>query len=291
MSRAEHVPLSAMNPTTRFTDRVDDYVRFRPSYPAAVIDAVLDGLIPTNGRTLRAVDLGAGTGICSRLLAARGVRVIAVEPNDAMRAAGEAVADANIQWRGASAESSGVPDGWADLVIAAQAWHWFDPAPTGVEVLRILRPGGLLAVVWNTDDDTDGGTNAFRAAVQSHATTQRVHQEMVDAGAIPRLGGPWRSTSVREERFPHVQRLTLEGLLGRARSASYAPKETASLASMERALRAVFDAHAKARDHGNETPRRGAGSSGGDVAGDAPSPDRLIELRYVTRAFIAQRPV
>src|SRR3989442_3132520 len=113
--------LHRMNPTRRFGDRASDYRRYRPDYPAAAIDTILSGLLDP-GR-LRVADIGAGTGICSRLLAERGVRLLAVEPNAEMRAAAEA--HARIEWRAGEAEATGLAVASLDLVVCAQAFHWF----------------------------------------------------------------------------------------------------------------------------------------------------------------------
>jgi len=121
------------DPTGRFTNRAEDYVRYRPSYPAAAIDALLAGLgAPT---TLVAADVGAGTGISARLLAERGVEVVAVEPNRAMREA--AAPHARVTFRDGSAEAIPLADGSVDLVLAAQAYHWFRAVPAVTEMARV----------------------------------------------------------------------------------------------------------------------------------------------------------
>src|SRR5438552_10165202 len=106
--------LHDMNPTTRFSDRAADYVRYRPDYPAAAIDALLEGV----ATPITSADVGAGTGISARLLADRGVPVIAIEPNPEMRSA--AGADSRIEWRDGTAEATGLPDSSVDLVLSAQ---------------------------------------------------------------------------------------------------------------------------------------------------------------------------
>ena len=113
-----------LSSVTRFTDRASDYVKYRPTYPAAAIDAILDGL--GSPAEIVAADVGAGTGISARLLGDRGVRVLAVEPGDAMRAA--AAPHANVTWTIGSAEATDLAPESLDLVLCAQSFHWFQPA-------------------------------------------------------------------------------------------------------------------------------------------------------------------
>src|SRR5262245_1886611 len=136
--------LSAANPTGRFTGLADVYARCRPDYP----DEALDFLIRHCGLGAGAVvvDVGSGTGISSRQLARRGLRVIGVEPNDEMRsrAAAEPAPEGGPAptYHEGRAEATGLPDGCADAVLAAQAFHWFEPDPTLAEFRRILKPHG-----------------------------------------------------------------------------------------------------------------------------------------------------
>jgi SAM-dependent methyltransferase len=117
--------LDRLDPTGRFTNRAEDYAKHRPSYPDAAIDAVLMGLgAPPD---LVAADVGAGTGISSRALAARGLRVVAIEPNAAMRAKAEP--HPRVEWRDGTGERTGLPPASVDLVLCAQAFHWLDPEP------------------------------------------------------------------------------------------------------------------------------------------------------------------
>jgi SAM-dependent methyltransferase len=125
------------------------YERSRPSYPLAALADLADALPLQAGRTV--VDLGAGTGKFTRLLALTGAEVLAVEPVTAMR---ERLAELlpQVAVSAGTAEDSGLPDRCADAVVAAQAWHWFDPDAALAEVERLLRPGGALVLVWNTYD-------------------------------------------------------------------------------------------------------------------------------------------
>jgi SAM-dependent methyltransferase len=231
-------PLWSMQPTTRFTSRARDYARNRPGYPAAAIDHVLAGLGPP--RSLRAVDVGAGTGISARLLAARGVPVVAVEPNRAMRRA--ARPHPRVRFRAGTAERTGLPAGACDLVLCAQAFHWFEPQAALAEFTRLLRPSGRLAIVWNLRSAADPFTAAYTRILR------RTAGKRLTAAALPAQAPILRRAGfhdVRRAVFPGHQWLDLPGLLGRARSSSYAPPSGRALASMEDALTAL---HARFSD-------------------------------------------
>ncbi len=223
-----------LDPTGRFSDRAADYVKYRPSYPPETIGAVLEGLGRPAG--LIAADVGAGTGISARLLAERGVRVIAVEPNAAMREAGAADRNRSIEWRDGTAEATGLGSGSVDLVTAFQAFHWFRPSEALREFARVLRPGGRLGLVWNQRSRTDPFTSAYRDAVievggESAAERMEFDPEVV---AASRLFPP-----VRRREFSNTQELDLPGLIGRARSASYVPKDGPGWDQLARALRGL----------------------------------------------------
>src|SRR5687768_13852072 len=153
--------LHDLNPTGRFTDRTDDYVKYRPSYPKDAIDAIVAGL---EGSPVRAAaDIGAGTGIAARLLGDRGLSVVAVEPNQEMRDA--AAPPPRVVWRDGTAEATGLEQGSVDLVLAAQAFHWFRAEETLREFARILRPDGRLSLMWNRRRRDDPFTAGYRAAI------------------------------------------------------------------------------------------------------------------------------
>ena len=119
---AKNPGLHQLNPQSRFSDRAEDYAKYRPSYPTAAIDCILQEFKEKS--PLIAADIGAGTGISSRLLADRGVRVIAIEPNAAMRQVAEA--HPLVEFRHGSAEATKLPDKSVDLVTCFQAFHWFN---------------------------------------------------------------------------------------------------------------------------------------------------------------------
>ncbi|GAB1539392.1 class I SAM-dependent methyltransferase [Scytonema sp. NUACC21] len=214
----DRTPLYTLNPLTCFCDRVADYVRYRPSYPTAAIDVILEGL--ASPEQLVAADIGAGTGISSRLLAERGVSVVAIEPNTAMREAAEP--SQNLQLRDGTAEATNLADASVDLVTCFQAFHWFQPEPSLLEFRRILKPTGRLAVVWNNRDKTDeltaGYSRLIREASRNHPAESRMQS------VEPLLSTPY-FRNLREYTFVYRQQLDLTGLIGRAMSSSYVPRE------------------------------------------------------------------
>ena len=212
------------NATERFSDRVADYVRHRPDYPAAM----LEWLHREHGVTpdWRVADVGAGTGISCKLFLDTGHDVTAVEPNAAMREAAVAWLGGHPRFHAVDgrADATGLPDASVDLVTAAQAFHWFDPASTRREFARILRPGGLAAIFWNSRRLT--GTpflEGYEALLQRYGTdyTSVAERYADDDRMRAWFGAGWRGSA----RFEHKQLLDFDGLRGRLLSSSYAPKQ------------------------------------------------------------------
>ena len=133
-----------------FTGLAGDYSKFRPGYAPQVATAILS-YVGRDAAGIDAADIGAGTGIWTRMLAARGLRsLVAVEPNDDMRGQGlETSRGTDIVWHKGSAEATGLPDGSADLVSMASSLHWADFDKACDEFHRILRPGGVFVALWN----------------------------------------------------------------------------------------------------------------------------------------------
>ena len=227
-----------MSFTERFADRASDYVAGRPSYPAAALDALFDGL--GDADDVFAADLGAGTGISSRLLAERGARVLAIEPNQAMREAAEP--HPRVEWIAGTAEWTGLDEASIDLVTAFQAFHWFDHAKALNEMVRILRPGGRAAVVYNERDENDPFTAAYGDLVRAYQTdeTERRRTEGLDVFAAFEGWHVRRRIEVRNE-----HPLDAGGVLARARSTSYLPKTGPRADELHAAVRALFAQHAR----------------------------------------------
>jgi len=223
----------------RFGDRAADYVRYRPTYPAGAVHAILAGLGPPE--RLIAADVGAGTGISARLLGEQGVHVVAVEPGEAMR--GAAAPHPNVVWVAGKAEATGLRSQSVGLVVCAQSFHWFRHADALAESARILEHRGRLAIVWNRRSASDPLTAGYRQAIVDVSGESPAESMSFDPGVIARSG---LFSAPERHGFPNVQRLDLDGLIGRARSASYVPKSGAAGERLLGLLRALHERHADA---------------------------------------------
>jgi SAM-dependent methyltransferase len=237
--------MSELHSTARFSDRVDDYVRYRPDYPPALRDWLQREQGVDTG--WRVADVGAGTGISSKMFLDTGYRVTAVEPNAPMRAAAERWLQAyeNFDAIDGNADATGLPDASVDLVTVAQAFHWFDEETTRREFARILRPGGLAAIWWNSRRLT--GTRflaGYEALLQQFGTDYTSVAERYADDARMRH---WFGTGFRgSASFEHTQRLDFESLRGRLMSSSYAPKDGhPQHEPMLQVLRELFDSCAE----------------------------------------------
>lgn len=231
------MPLSSSD---RFLGRVESYAKYRPSYPAAAIDLLEArcGLKPGTA----AVDLGSGTGILAALLLKRGARVFGIEPNREMRAYADLMLGGEFRSESGAAENTRMPDGFFDLLVAGQSFHWFDPQKTRVEALRILKPGAAAALLWN---ERPKGLVPF---LEDYEALLRRYAPEYDAVARLRA----QDDGIRQffghppelAIFPNEQRFDFQGLAGRVMSASYAPMaDRPEHAPLMAGLREVFDRH------------------------------------------------
>lgn len=210
-------------PTERFSDRVDAYVRHRPGYPPEALRAVREGL-GVEPPAL-AADIGAGTGIFAALLLDQGFRVVAVEPNQAMRdaAARSLGARAGFSIVSGTAEATGLADASVDFVTAAQAFHWFDPPRARAELSRITRPPHKVALLWNTRslDATPFLRDYDALLLRLSDDYARVRHQNVGPAILAAFYGG--ETAYERRVFPSEQAFDEEGLVGRALSSSYFP--------------------------------------------------------------------
>jgi SAM-dependent methyltransferase len=237
--------LLVSDPTSRFSDRVQDYVRWRPGYPPEVLEALRTdlGLQPAHV----VADVGSGTGLLSRLFVENGNVVYGVEPNREMAAVAEADLGGTGRFHSVDgrAEATSLRDRSVDLVTAGQAFHWFKVPESRAEFLRILRPGGAVALVWNLRRlDSTPFLRDYEAFL--HRWSNDYEEVSAQYAREESLRGLFGETGWTERRFDSAQHFDFAGLRGRLLSSSYTPKEgDPRRAAMLAALPAVFEAHAR----------------------------------------------
>lgn len=231
-------------PTNRFTGLAQAYALYRPSYPVEAIDYIVDSCGLTDSSLV--IDVGCGTGISSQLFADRDIRVIGVEPNADMRQqAIERLASEDnaklrslLEFREGTAEATGIDNAQADIVLAAQAFHWFDKERSLKEFYRILKVGGHCILVWNERDESDEFTSKYGKIIRATSEAAKVELLRGRAGIALLETDLFEDGRVRE--FFNEQTIDEEGLLGRAFSTSYTPKEGEPARKLDQDLRALF---------------------------------------------------
>jgi SAM-dependent methyltransferase len=231
------MPLSSSD---RFLGRVEAYAKYRPSYPSAAID-LLEARCGLKAG-VNVVDLGSGTGILSALLLERGARVFGIEPNREMRRHSDLALSGEFYSEAGTAEDTHMPDGYFRLLVAGQAFHWFDPQRTRTEALRILEPGAWAALLWN--ERSEGLVpflEDYEARLRRYAPEyEKVAQLRAQQAGIRHFFGQEPELAV----FPNQQVFDFEGLAGRLMSGSYAPApDRPEHAPLMSGLREVFDRH------------------------------------------------
>jgi SAM-dependent methyltransferase len=229
----------------RFSNRVADYLRYRPGYPSGVRDLLRAECGLRTGHVI--ADIGSGTGFLSELFLKNGNRVFGIEPNEAMRQAGEeylAEFD-NFTSINGSAESTTLEDACADFVVCGQAFHWFDRDAARREFQRIFKPGGWLVVVWNERlAEASPFVREYENLLRKFGTDyERVKENYPTEEHMREFFG---ANEYRSHELPNFQEFDFDGLAGRLRSSSFAPTPDApTYESMMAELRRIFDAHNK----------------------------------------------
>jgi SAM-dependent methyltransferase len=237
--------MPASNATSRFSDRVENYVRYRPGYPPEALRCLVD----ESGSAPRHVvaDVASGTGIWARMLLENGNQVFAVEPNTEMREAGERLLAAFPKFTSiaGTAEDTTLPDASVDFVTAAQAAHWFDRARARREFARILNPGGWLVLLWN--ERLTNSTPFLREYEQLLLTYGTDYEDVRHERTTDAVNEFFDPAPYRERAFDMRQEFDYLGLEGRLLSSSYAPgPEHPKHAPMLGELQRIFQKHAVA---------------------------------------------
>jgi SAM-dependent methyltransferase len=238
-------------PTARFSDRVENYARYRPGYPPDILDLLRGecGLQPS----YIVADIASGTGLFTRLLLDNGNSVLAVEPNAEMREMGRRELSSlhsndfqssdRLVWVAGTAEETTLGTASVDFVTAAQAAHWFDLPRARAEFVRILRPGGWCVLIWNERDTMSTAfLRDYEELLLTYGTDYKEVRHERTTHVIPGFFAPARC---QERVFSFCQQFDYEGLAGRLLSSSYAPLEGhASYAPMMHELKRIYCAHA-----------------------------------------------
>lgn len=226
----------------RFSNRVENYIRYRPSYPLELI-ALLEREANLSPESAIA-DIGSGTGIFSELLLKAGYSVNGIEPNDAMREAAERLLAGFPRFHSVngSAQASTLADESVDLIVSAQAYHWFDTPEARAEFRRILKPDGKIALIWNERHlDTTPFLRDYEAMLRKFGTDYaEIRHENIGPESLKLVfpGG------YDIHAFPNSQRFDYGGLEGRLLSSSYTPAPgRPGYEPMLAELRRLFDAH------------------------------------------------
>ena len=210
-----------MNSVTRFSNRVDDYVKYRPSYPPEILNPLRSNC----GLTEKSViaDVGSGTGLLSSVFLNNGNKVLGIEPNELMRVRAESAFKSVPKFESiaATAENTSLPEASVDFVVAGQAFHWFDRGAARREFVRILKSEGWVMLVWNARKiDASDFLQAYESLLLRYSNDySAVRHENAESGLAQFFAPQQMFTAT----FDNVQRFDYEGLKGRLCSSSYAP--------------------------------------------------------------------
>ena len=228
------------DPTKRFSDRVDNYVKYRPGYPAEVVTFLQIECDLSSNSVI--ADIGSGTGIFTKLLLDKGYKVYAVEPNaDMQQAAKEYIGDTkNFIPTEGSAEETNLTSNSIDLIVCAQAFHWFNSEKTRAEFKRILKAYGNAALIWNNRlADADDFSIAYESLLkQDSIDYNKVNHRNINDIDFKAF---FRDGKYNLVKYPNVQIFDEAGFLGRAFSSSYVPAEgTESGEKFRKILKSLF---------------------------------------------------
>lgn len=227
--------------TTRFSDRVENYIKYRPSYPKEIISYFVNEGILKPGYVI--ADIGSGTGISAEIFLKENYEVIGVEPNKDMREAAEKLLSGykNFKSVDGTAEETTLTSDSIDLIICAQAFHWFDVEKARKEFKRILKQGKYVSLIWNVRREDTDFLKDYESLLQKFGTDYKeVKHNNITNDVIRKFFGSEMNIKV----FYNVQLFDFEGLKGRLLSSSYAPNENDPQSSiMLKNLKEIFEKH------------------------------------------------
>lgn len=245
MNEIPHLCLMQNN-TFRFSNRVQDYILYRPHYPSGMLDILKSDYSLSSEHIV--VDIGSGTGISSELFLENGNQVYAIEPNREMRLAAEALHldIPHFHSREGTGENTGLEDASADFLICAQTFHWLDTVQAKKEFGRILKPAGKVVLIWNERSIDSAFQVEYEDILQrcvdeyKYVSHRNISEVVLQDFFSPR-------TMVKYQ-LPNFQELDLNGLIGRMMSSSYIPREGEEHHYLVNEITQLFHKH-KANDN------------------------------------------
>ena len=235
-----------VDPTKRFSSRVENYSRYRPEYPLEILGQLQAECGLAEDSVL--ADVGSGTGFLSKLFLENGNRVYGIEPNAEMRWAGERFLAKYDRFASidATAEATTLPNRSVNFVTAGQAFHWFDPTPTRAEFARVLRPDGWVVLVWNArKKEATSFLGDYERMLENYGTdyAEVAHGRRGSSEEIQDFFAP---DSFQTTTFENQQVFDFAGLKGRLLSSSYVPNEgEEGYTEMLQELERIFHVHEK----------------------------------------------
>lgn len=222
---------------TRFSDRVEDYVNYRPGYPEQIIK-ILEGKTGLNNNSTIA-DIGSGTGISSEIFLKNGNKVFAVEPNKKMRRSAELFyhKDSNFTSINGRAEETNLQEHSIDIIFCGQAFHWFNNHETKIEFKRILKPHGHIVLVWNERQENDDFQKEYESLLKKIPEYNVVTHRNISDSDIITFFAPEK---MYKRSIQNFQLFDLNGLKGRLQSSSYCPKQGLEHKNLMREIEALF---------------------------------------------------
>ncbi|MEO6000132.1 MAG: class I SAM-dependent methyltransferase [Chitinophagaceae bacterium] len=211
--------VAALNPTKRFSNRVENYVKYRPTYPADIVPFFEKTFCLQTDQ--RIADIGSGTGLFAELLLEKGFRVTCIEPNNEMRKAAETKLGhfKGFSSRRYRAEHTGLKSDSVDLITVAQAFHWMNPVAAKTEFQRILKPGGHIVLAWNIKQTNTPFLQAFDELKHQFAIDEQ-QPERINEAVIELFFSP---AVMKLHCFQNTQWLNFDALKGQLLSSSYIP--------------------------------------------------------------------
>ncbi|MBZ0185437.1 MAG: class I SAM-dependent methyltransferase [Candidatus Obscuribacterales bacterium] len=233
------------DPKEKFSDLAEAYAAHRPSYPNTAVDFIIDRCHLTDSSIL--IDVGCGTGISTRLFCQRNIPILGIEPNTQMRQKAieqskPASGSSTISYRSGTAEQTGLEDSSVDAVLSAQAFHWFDEKKALSEFHRILKLGGHCILVWNERNESDAFTREYGIILRDHSEAASAEVKRGVSGKALLLSDLFETVAVSE--FANSQTLDQGGLLGRAFSTSYAPRDNKRIMALTEKLKKLHQSNA-----------------------------------------------